>query len=71
MSASIKITLYSDEGPTPTIVGIAQSPEESARIEWAALVGTAEHLLRNHRERMPAPKLAALETLVVEGRRGL
>ena len=71
MSASIKITLYSDEGRAPTIVSIASSLEEEARIEWLMLIGTAEHLLRNHRERIPAPQLAALETLVAEGRRGM
>lgn len=64
MSASIKVTLYSDEGPTPSIVSIASSSEEEARIEWSVLVGTAAHLLLNHRERMSTPQLAALQTLV-------
>jgi hypothetical protein len=64
VSASIKITLYSDEGPKPTIVSIAANPEEAAQIEWRLLVGTAEHLLRNHREQLPEPQLAALQALV-------
>lgn len=64
MSASIKITLYSDEGRTPTITSMTTSREEAARIEWLVLVGTAEHLLRNHHDRLLEPQLAALETLL-------
>ena len=40
MSASIKITLYSDEGPAPEIQSLSSSREEASRIEWLALVGT-------------------------------
>ena len=64
MSASIKITLYSDEGPAPTIVSLATSAEAAAEIEWQALVGTAEHLLRNYREQLHETQRATLETLL-------
>jgi len=64
VSASIKITLYSDEGPAPEIQSLSSSREEASRIEWLALVGTAKHLLRGHREHLPAPQLAALKALV-------
>lgn len=64
MSASIKIMLYSDEGPVPTIVSIASSPAEKARIEWQAIVGTAEHLLRNHRDLLLESQLTALQLFI-------
>ena len=62
--SSIKVTLYSDEGRAPTIVSIASSPVEAMRIEWALLVGTAEHLLRNHREHLCERQIAALRLLL-------
>lgn len=64
MSASIKITLYSDEGPAPTIVSIAPRAEDAAQIEWQALVGTAAHLLRNYRGQLHETQTASLETLL-------
>lgn len=62
--SSIKITLYSDEGPAPTITSIASGLNDAAQIEWSALVGTAAHLLRNHREQLSATRQAALETFL-------
>ncbi len=64
MSASIKITLYSNEGPIPEIVSIAPGPRAAAQIEWTALVGTADHLLRNHREQLSAAQVAAIQPLL-------
>jgi hypothetical protein len=64
VTASIKVTLYSDEGPSPTIVINHVGPKDAARIEWRLLVGTAQHLLRNYREQLPEPHLAVLQRLV-------
>ena len=62
--SSIKITLYSDEGPRPEITSITRGPKEAAQIEWAALAGTAEHLLRNHREQLSGAQLAAVQAFL-------
>ena len=61
---SIKITLYSNEGPFPEITAIAGSRKEHAQLEWVAIVGTAEHLLRNHREHLSVAQLAAVQAFL-------
>lgn len=66
--SSIKITLYSNEGPVPDITSIGGSSRELAQLEWAALVGTAEHLLRNCRELLRAEQLAAIQALIAASR---
>jgi hypothetical protein len=62
--SSIKITLYSNEGPRPEITSITSGPKEAAQIEWTALVGTAEHLLRNGSDQLSGKQLAAVQALV-------
>ncbi|HSX23337.1 MAG TPA: hypothetical protein VLE97_11240 [Gaiellaceae bacterium] len=64
MSASIKVTLYRDEGQAPAIVIMAAREKDAADVEWLAVVGTAQHLLRNYRAQLAEPQCVALEALL-------
>jgi hypothetical protein len=68
VTASIKVTLYSDEGPTPSIVINAPNTDEAASVEWLTLVGIARHYAR--RDGITSAQRAAINFLIVvaEGR---
>ena len=46
MTASIKVTLYRDEGVAPSINIIAPNEAEANGVEWLTLVGLARHYAR-------------------------
>ena len=59
--SSIKVTLYSNEGPVPEITSISSGPKEAAQLEWAVLVGVANHLLRKASDQMSTAQITVLQ----------